>query len=300
MIAFVNAKINIGLYVTRRREDGYHDLETLFYPVGRFNGTPECPYPFCDILEIVEGPGEDRYLFSGRTIDCPLDKNLVYKAVQAYRRRAEKVGIPALPPLSVSLDKNMPDGAGLGGGSADASFTLRLLDALSAELSGRSLGRDALIEIATGLGADCAVFIDNLPAFASGIGEVLTPVEAVLDGYWLLIAKPRVYVSTREAFSGLTPAPSHVDLRGIVALNPGEWKDTVGNAFESTVCALHPEISELKRRIYGEGALYASMSGSGSSVYGIFTGRLAAEKAYLNLKNDIPDSTLEDVWLLKL
>lgn len=305
MISFINAKINIGLFVTSRRPDGYHDLETLFYPVGCYNGTPECPTPFCDILEIVpkkldEGCDarchmDDRFHLTGRQVDCPLEKNLVYKAVSLYRERAVASGMDPLPPLDITLDKHLPDGAGLGGGSADASFTLRMLDAMSQDLYGKSLGREALLDMALSLGADCPFFIDNVPAFASGVGECLEPVPAFLDGCWLVIVKPDVYVSTREAFAGLTPEKAPCDLRHIPEIPVSQWDGSVRNDFEKTVGALHPEIFAVRDALQRCGAKYVSMSGSGSSVYAIFDSKETASEAFSTM-----GSTYDGCWLLKL
>ncbi len=310
MITFVNAKINIGLFVTHRRPDGYHDLETVFYPVGLHNGTPANPSPFCDIIEVVPCDlkdkssfagtryskfGLDYFIFSGRRIECPLEKNLVCRAVKAYRENCEAEGYKSLPSLTISLNKHLPDGAGLGGGSADASFVLRMLDSLSLKLHGEKLGQKKLADVALSLGADCPFFIFNRPSFASGVGEKLIPVDDILKDKWLVIAKPDVYVSTREAFAGLKASPAPINLREIVSLPVGKWRDIVSNDFEKTIFALFPEVSHLKDKIYELGAEYASMSGSGSSVYGIFdTANMAIEA------NRILESTTMGSWLLKL
>lgn len=310
MISFVNAKINLGLFVTERRPDGYHNLETVFYPVGLYCGTPENPGVFCDVLEInpaisgdiVTGAHvnqelsvQDEYVFKGRQIECPLEKNLVFRAVSCYREAAEYLRLPSLPPLRVTLEKHIPDGAGLGGGSADASFCLRMLDALSDELYGVTLGRDRLLALALSLGADCPFFIDNCPAFASGVGEMLTPVERFLSGKWLVIAKPDVYISTREAFSCISPRPAPVDLRRVADIPLADWRKKVSNDFEISACVGHPEIDALKRMMYESGAQYAAMSGSGSSVFGIFDDFSLAQKCGGRI-----DTTVEGIWLLKL
>ncbi len=273
MIQFINAKINIGLHIVRKRDDGYHDLQTIFHPIGLHNGTPRCPYPLCDILEVTPGGGtEDIYTFSGNAIDCPLEANLVYRAVQLYRASS---GGNGLPPLRISLEKHIPDGAGLGGGSADASFTLRALNALSS----KPLSSSLLETLATQLGADCPVFISNRPAYAEGVGEILTPTDIDLSGLWAVIVKPPFGIPTREAFAGITPRGDRIDLRQAVMQPIEQWKDLVVNDFEASLFPRHPELPFIKETLYDCGAMYASMSGSGSAMYGIFSGRNEAEQA---------------------
>lgn len=265
MIQFVNAKINLGLYVTRRRDDGYHDLLTAFYPIGIHNGTPENPEPFCDLLEVVHSP-TPQLIFSGNPIDCAPEKNLVTKARDAFFSRLLEKGIEVSGDFAIRLEKHLPDGAGLGGGSADASFTLRLLN----EASGNPLTTDELMETAAGLGADCPFFIKNTPVVARGTGDEFTPLPEILRGYWALVVKPPVSVSTREAFAGITPHAATVDLENLLRQPPAEWRDRLHNDFEDTLFPLHPLLRQIKTGIYGRGALYASMTGSGSALYGIF------------------------------
>lgn len=276
MIQFINAKINIGLHIVRKRDDGYHDLQTVFHPIGLHNGTPRCPYPLCDILEATPGGGkEDTYYFSGNAIDCPLESNLIYRAVQLYR--ASEGGLE-LPPLRISLEKHIPDGAGLGGGSADASFTLRALNALSRQ----PLTGSRLEALAAQLGADCPVFISNRPAYAEGVGEKLMPTDIDLSGRWAVIVKPPFGIPTREAFAGITPRGNRIDLRRAVMQPIEQWKDLIANDFEASLFPRHPELLFIKETLYGCGAVYASMSGSGSAMYGIFSGRDEAEQAAAN------------------
>ena len=189
MIWFVNAKINIGLRVTGKRPDGYHNLETLFYPVGIYAGTAENTERFGDILEITpEAEPGFRFETRGRVVDCPVDKNLVYKAAKLYFDEMASPGFGA----RIVLEKHLPDGAGLGGGSADAAFTLKGLSALDALADDATLARQALR-----LGADCPFFIYNCPMYAEGIGELLEPEPGVdLSGCWITIIKPRIYIST--------------------------------------------------------------------------------------------------------
>ncbi|MDE7159856.1 MAG: 4-(cytidine 5'-diphospho)-2-C-methyl-D-erythritol kinase [Muribaculaceae bacterium] len=284
MIKFINAKINIGLNIVCRRPDGYHDLETVFYPVGVMNGTPGNPEPFCDILEgcwgVDSGPDPDfsavgiDYFFTGRRIDCPPEKNLVVKAgtlfAEALRRRGENPN----PYISVTLRKCLPDGAGLGGGSADASGVLTLLNDLHRSEAGTApFTRYELEEMALKLGADCPVFVANKPAYAEGVGERLEPVSLDLSGWWCLIAKPDVYVSTREAFAGVTPRRPDEPLRSLIQLPVEEWRGRIVNDFESSLFPVHPEFALIKEMMYASGAVYASMSGSGSALYGLYATR---------------------------
>lgn len=267
MIRFVNAKLNIGLHITRRRPDGYHDLETVFYPVGIHNGTPLNPEPFCDILEITQASATS-FTWSGRRIDCREDDNLVCRAAKLF---ADEYGGC---PVHVHLDKQLPDGAGLGGGSADASFVLAMLN----DLNDSPADYDRLEKLALRLGADCPVFIRNRPAYAEGVGEKLYPVTPVLDGYWCVIVKPPLHISTREAFAGVVPRENRIDLRQAISSPISEWRDTVVNDFELSLFPKYPVLSEIKQCLYRLGAEYVSMSGSGSAIYGIFSDDSVARK----------------------
>ena len=296
MIKFVNAKINIGLNIVAKREDGYHDLETVFYPVGLECGLPHQPEPFDDILEVTYDGGEMsgcRFQFVGRRIDCPPKKNLVVKAASLFlgRYNANYSDLANYGMFEITLDKHLPDGAGLGGGSADAAFTLELLN----EITGNHYSREDLKLMAVKLGADCPFFLENRPCFASGIGEILNPIELNLRGYTILIVKPDIYVSTADAFAGITPKTPEFDLRYLPFLPISEWKGKVTNDFETTVFAKHPQLGEIKQKLYESGAIYASMSGSGSSIYGIYSDRETANAERERLK-----STYQAVWLFGL
>lgn len=298
MIGFVNAKINIGLQIVRRREDGYHDLHTVFYPIGLCAGTPLNPVPFCDILEITPADKEGlSFEFSGRKIDCPEEKNLVCKAARLFMAAKGEELTAALdaPGVTARLDKHLPDGAGMGGGSADASFTLRMLNDMLP--SAVRLSRYELADMALRLGADCPFFIYNEPMLGEGVGERLTPVLLDLSGYWLVAVKPRVYVSTREAFSGVTPREDGFDLRGLAEIPVNEWDGLAVNDFETSVFPLHPELKEIKEFMTASGAAYASMTGSGSSIFGLFANEESAAKAARGFDGD---TTIEQVYLLKL
>lgn len=294
MIKFVNAKINIGLNIVSRRPDGYHNLETVFYPIGVESGTPQSPSPFCDILECVATGGSDSFEQTGREVMCAPDQNLVWRALNLFRGKLNDKGLSedTMPSgISFTLDKHIPDGAGLGGGSADATFTLVMLN----EMSGNLFDEHELADMALRLGADCPFFLLNSPAFASGVGDLLLPIRLPLEGMWCVVTKPEVYVSTAEAFAGINPKPSEFDLRLLPELPVDEWQGVVCNDFEETVFRLYPILEELKLEHIGRGAVYASMSGSGSSIYGIYRDATQARKAADHFR-----STLKGVWLLKL
>lgn len=296
MIKFVNAKINLGLNIVRKREDGYHDLETVFFPVGLESGMPQQPEPFDDILEVTLVPGKMsgcRFQLMGRKMICVPEKNLVVRAAQLFfKALLDKTGgMEETGMFNVTLDKHLPDGAGLGGGSADASFTLTMLN----DITGADFTDSELADLALRLGADCPFFIYNTPSFAEGVGEILTPVEINLKGNWLLIVKPEVSVSTKEAFAGITPKQPKFDLRFLPHLPLEKWKDNVVNDFEESLFPQHPELAELKAQIYDSGAVYASMSGSGSAMYGIYGDGAKARAA-----KEAFNSTNSGVWLFGL
>ena len=246
MKSYPNVKLNIGLNVLRRRADGFHDIETLFVPCCAFH----------DTLEIVPS---DRLRF---VADVPWNNDLTMQAYGLLKAEFD------IPPVEIRLTKGSPVGAGLGGGSADAAFALRSLNDLF------SLGLDdaALAARAARLGSDCAFVIYNRPMLGSGRGEILEPFDVPLEKFEIRVEVPEgVSVSTAEAYRGITPSVPQIRLREALGRPVEDWKDLVRNDFEDTVFALHPEIAALKRRLYDEGALYASMSGSGSSVFGIFS-----------------------------
>ena len=255
MILFPNAKINIGLFVTRRREDGFHDLETVLCPVG-----------LCDVLEVVpSGTGRGRCEFeaTGIAVDCPPERNLVTRAYDLLNEDFD------LPSVWARLHKAIPFGAGLGGGSSDAAFMLRGLN----RLFGLGLGREELERYAARLGSDCAFFVRDEPVFATGRGEVMTPLRLPLKGWKLAIVKPERGVSTAEAYRGIAPCPAKTDLRLLAETPVEEWGGLVDNDFERTIVPILPEVDEIKRRLSAAGAVCASMSGSGSAVFGIFKGK---------------------------
>lgn len=252
MITFPGSKINLGLNIIEKRPDGYHNLETIFYPI-----------PVEDALEITpkrDGDGKYRLHQAGIEIAGEAEDNLV---VRAYRLLDELFG---LPPIDIHLFKRIPSGAGLGGGSADAAFMLKMLN----EQFNLGLSPDRLEEYAARLGADCAFFIRNVPTYAEGIGNLFSPVSLSLKGYQLWLVKPDIFVSTREAFAQIKPHRPEQSLRETIQLPVEAWKNHMVNDFEASVFPQFPAIGEIKEEMYRQGALYTSMSGSGSSVYGLF------------------------------
>lgn len=255
MIVYPNCKINLGLNVVRKRTDGYHDLETVFYPV-----------PLTDKLEATVGNGADgtcSLSLSGNPIEGNAADNLI---VKAYHLLAAD---HRLPHVDFDLEKHIPSQAGLGGGSSDATYTLRLLN----ELCQLHLDSPTLQRYAARLGADCAFFVTAEPSFATGIGDILTPMAdecAHLKGLYLLIVKPSVAISTAQAFSFVKPQSPIIRCKEVVAQPIDEWHDRLGNDFEVSIFNIHPEIRSIKQQLYSMGATYAQMSGSGSAFFGIF------------------------------
>ena len=252
MITYPNAKINLGLNIVEKRPDGYHNLETIFYPIN-----------LQDALEVtlLEGEGEFALNVSGTPIEGEPENNLVVKAYRLLKK-----DYPDLPAIDIHMYKHIPTGAGLGGGSADAAFMIKLLnEKFKLELSVAKMEAYAAV-----LGADCAFFIQNKPVFASGIGNIFEPIQLSLKGYFLVLIKPDIFVSTKDAFSLITPKTPVQSLKEIVRMPVETWRATMKNDFENSVFKKFPEIAAIKDKLYDMGAIYASMSGSGSSVYGIF------------------------------
>jgi 4-diphosphocytidyl-2-C-methyl-D-erythritol kinase len=256
MITFPIAKINLGLNVVERRADGYHNLQTVFYPV-----------PIQDALEV-----QPMDVAFPSTVDCDLkvtnhlvegdeQQNLV---VRAYRLL--KSDFPQMGRVHAHLYKNIPTQAGMGGGSSDCAYMLVMLN----EMFGLGLSEDQLAVYAARLGADCAFFVRHCPAYAEGIGEKLVPIELSLKGWYLAVVRPSIPVSTKEAFSLITPQMPQINCREVVMRPVEDWRDVLTNDFEHSVFTLHPEIGQVKQRLYDMGASYAAMSGSGSAVFGLF------------------------------
>lgn len=258
MITFPCAKINLGLNIVSKRPDGYHNLETVFYPI-----------PLTDALEIKymdekfpsESPCDLK--ITGNDVDCNEEDNLVIKAYQLLAADFQ------LPRVHAHLVKRIPTQAGLGGGSSDAAYMIRLLD----ERFRLNIGIPEMERYAAKLGADCAFFITADPSYAEGIGDVLMPVDvpgAGLGGYYLAVVKPSVAVSTRDAYAAIVPKAPAKCCRDIVRQPIETWKEELVNDFETPIFAMHPELAAIKQRLYDAGAVYAAMSGSGSALFGIF------------------------------
>lgn len=253
MIVFPNCKINLGLRVLRKRNDGYHDLESVFYPI-----------PLCDVLELVRAAEPStglRFSTSGTVIEDNGGNNLCVKAYKLLQKHH-----PDLPAAMLHLHKAIPTGAGLGGGSADAAFTLKLLN----EKFRLQLTAYQLIDYAAQLGSDCPFFIINKPAFAESRGEILETISLDLSIYKFVVVNPGIHISTAKAFSRITPALPAKSPKEIIQQPIETWKDDLINDFEKPVFHEYPEIETIKNNLYDSGALYAAMSGSGSTVYSIF------------------------------
>lgn len=248
MIVYPNAKINLGLNVVSLRPDGYHNIETVFYPI-----------PLQDALEVTEAKTSS-FRVVGTQLDSQPEQNLVMKVVRLLETDFQ------LPPLDIYLFKHIPTGAGLGGGSADAAFMMRLLNKRF-ELG--LTDEDMEMRLAK-LGADCPFFVRNSPVFATGIGNVMTPIDLELIGLNLLLVKPDIHVSTREAYAAITPRKPDIPLTEVVKRPIEEWQHLMVNDFEASVFPLYPEIAAIKDKLLDMGAIYAAMSGSGSAVFGLF------------------------------
>lgn len=254
MICFPNAKLNIGLYVTEKRPDGFHNIETVFYPIG-----------LSDALEFRadNSISNSNYIFSQTGIklgDCTPENNICIKALNLIREKY------IIPPVEIHLHKNIPAGAGLGGGSSDAAFFIKMLN----EEFSLKLSNQELKVLAANIGSDCAFFIDNVPSLGTEKGNVLSPVSFSLKEYTLLLVKPNIHVSTSEAYKGVNICKPSRPLSELIIQPVEDWHKSILNVFENSVFDKYPAIGHLKDKMYSMGALYASMSGSGSSVYGIF------------------------------
>lgn len=266
MLTFPNAKINLGLNIVEKRSDGFHTIESVFYPVG-----------LCDALEIIENtePAEERIIIttSGIAIPGNANENLCYYAYHAIAQDY------ALPNIKVHLHKHIPIGAGLGGGSADAAFFIRLLND-KFEL-GLSWGE--MHHYARQLGSDCSFFISNKPAFAEGKGDEYESILLDLSPYYIALIYPNIHINTAKAYSGVKPKPASRSLEDdIVNLPVEEWKNFIHNDFEDSIFPQFPEIKNIKEQLYAQGAVYAAMSGSGSTVYGIFKEKSDLKKVFEN------------------
>ncbi len=261
MIAFPPCKINLGLNVLSKREDGYHNLETIFYPVQR-----------TDIIEIIPSE-ETTFTSSGISIPGEHSENLCLKAYQLLKDDFK------IAPVKIHLHKIIPIGAGLGGGSSDAAHMLRLLNSIFK----LSLSSDQLKQYAARLGSDCSFFVEDRPMLGTGKGEILEPIELSLKKYYLVLIKPPIHVSTREAYSGICPQQPTNKLSEVIQLPVREWKNSLKNDFEESVFNKYPAIEKIKIKLYSHGAVYASMSGSGSSVFGLFEKSILLREKFIGL-----------------
>ncbi|MCL2413305.1 MAG: 4-(cytidine 5'-diphospho)-2-C-methyl-D-erythritol kinase [Bacteroidales bacterium] len=257
MISFPNAKINLGLFITEKRPDGFHNIETILFPIS-----------LCDVLEIVEVDeqpvGENNYFplhVHGIKIDGDPNENLVYKAYELLKNDFN------LPNIRMDLLKKIPFGAGLGGGSADATAMLKLLN----EKFLLKISDEKLEDYARKIGSDCAFFVKNKPVFAYEKGDKFEPINLDLSDYQLVLICPPIHVSTKEAYQNIAPKPASFDLRRLPEIPVSEWKTVLQNDFEPSVFAQHPILSDTKQKLYDLGADYASMSGSGSAIFGLFS-----------------------------
>ena len=250
MVVFPNAKINLGLHILSLRYDGYHNIETQLVEIG-----------LCDILEFAKASDNKLKLtITGTPVQGDIRENLVVKAWNLLHTKH------SIPEVKIHLHKVIPQGAGIGGGSSDAAFMLKGLN----EYFKLNITAERLKEYCTILGSDCSFFIENKPSLLSGKGDILTPTPKFIENKWLCLFYPEVVVSTADAYSVFNSYSSHRNLIDILFMDIKDWKDKLVNDFEEQVFKLYPEIAELKQKIYNSGALYASMSGSGSSVYGIY------------------------------
>lgn len=253
MISFPNAKINIGLNIVAKRADGFHNLQSVFYPV-----------PLRDVLEVVvdtvASKGEISMRTTGLAITGDVEKNL---CTRAYRMLHELYDLPA---VKVHLHKVIPMGAGLGGGSADGAFMLTLLN----DLFELSVPEEKLFELADKLGSDCPFFVRNTPSYVTGKGMIAKEVEADLSNYHLVLINPGIHVSTVDAFSAILQGSPPANVLEEIEKPVSEWQNKISNDFEKSVFKAHPQLAEIKQKLYGLGADYVSMTGTGSTIYGLF------------------------------
>ena len=252
VIVFPNCKINLGLHILRKRADGFHDLETVFYPIA-----------LQDALEVVQNqsPADIQFSSSGNQIDTAPEQNICFKAYQILKK-----DLPQLPSIKMHLHKVIPSGAGLGGGSSDGAFTLILLN----KKFNLGLTEEQLLNYALQLGSDCPFFIKNTPGFATGRGEKLERIDLDLSLYKIVLINPGIHLQTGKAFSKIKPSDQRTSIRELIRSPVTEWKNVLRNDFEEIVFAEYPEIKIIKDKLYGNGAIYSAMSGSGSTVYGLF------------------------------
>ncbi len=277
MVLFPNCKINIGLNVTSKRADGYHDIATIFYPLHWYDAVEAIPV--ADSTRPASDAAHVQFTSTGLRVPGATGDNICLKAYQLLKK-----DFPALPAVAMHLHKSIPTGAGLGGGSSDGAFTLLLLN----KKFRLNLSTEQLLQYALTLGSDCPFFIINRPCYATGRGEQTTPLPLDLSAYSFLIVYPGIHISTAWAFSQLIPAFPSTTVTSIVQQPVETWKDKLINDFELPVFRAHPPIEEIKKILYANGALYASLTGSGSAVYGIFS------------KNKVPELQWDKNYIQKI
>ncbi|MGL6022504.1 MAG: 4-(cytidine 5'-diphospho)-2-C-methyl-D-erythritol kinase [Chitinophagaceae bacterium] len=268
MIVFAPCKINLGLHIVEKRSDGYHNIQTIFYPIGLY-----------DILEIIDAT-EFKFSMTGIENAISKENNLCIKAI---RLLVEKKYIRGLPKIHFHLHKNIPIGAGLGGGSSNASYVLMMMN----EYFNIGLSKDTLLQFAEVLGSDCPFFIEKKPCFSYGKGEQLIPIELDLSTYKIVLVKPDISISTAWAYNNSSPKISQQNLLASITLPISQWKDTINNDFEDTIFSTYPYLLEIKQTLYHSGALFAGMSGSGSTLFGIFKKNLTLNFLDLQAKNQV-------------
>ncbi|UCS95352.1 4-(cytidine 5'-diphospho)-2-C-methyl-D-erythritol kinase [Echinicola marina] len=248
MIQFPNAKVNLGLHITQKRKDGYHDIETCMIPI-----------PLCDALEISTA---EKTTYTGTGLEVPGKEkdNIILKALKLLRKDFNE-----LPHINIHLHKAIPMGAGLGGGSADGAFAIKMMNSLF----DLHLEDWFLEDYAAQLGSDCPFFIENTPKIATGRGEILEPIKLDLAGCWIALINPQIHIGTKEAYAGISPKQPEHDLKKTLA-DRSLWKGQLKNDFEDSIFTRYPEIAQIKEQLYERGAFYAAMSGSGSTVFGLF------------------------------
>ena len=251
MLLFPNTKINLGLNITEKRSDGFHNIESLIYPIG-----------FSDILEVIEKPENSGINFNqtGFELDIPPEKNLCVRAYNLLSKHYE------LPSVNIHLHKVVPTGSGLGGGSSDAVFIFNILN----EMFSLGISESEMIEFSAMIGSDCPFFVKNRPSIVKGRGEILLNSDLDLSGLFLVLILPGIHINTKLAYSKITPGKPEMSIEKVIQYPINDWKDILRNDFEEEVFIISPEIKEIKQKLYDIGAIYASMSGSGSSVYGLF------------------------------
>jgi 4-diphosphocytidyl-2-C-methyl-D-erythritol kinase len=262
MIVFPGCKINLGLNIIEKRSDGFHNISSVFYPIN-----------WCDALEVISGGNEPFKIFtSGLIVEGSLEDNILFKAWKLIHEKAN------IPSLQVYLHKAIPMGAGLGGGSSDAASFIKLIN----EKFDLKLNAADMKSLASQLGSDCAFFIENKPVLGLEKGDVFEDINVDLSNYYILVIYPGVHSNTREAYEGVTPKKPERSVKEIITSEPVQnWKNCVFNDFEKSIFKKYPQVARLKDQLYESGALYASMSGSGSSVFGIYE-----NKPELNLSKD--------------